>query len=160
MWRGLVLAALDRLDEAVHAFQAELSGSDRGQVYSQECAANTWYALGAVRGRQRDFPAADAAFQRALAVAPGHLFSMAALGRPMPPLAAGDPRVTDAAIARAVALARGNRHADAARVYAEAIAAARVPSSGWILPVEPVLNAGARPDIWGRVLTLVQQRAT
>jgi hypothetical protein len=108
----------------------------------------------------RDFAAADAAFHRALAVAPAHVFSLAALGRPIPVFEPGDPRITDAAIARAVALVRGNRHGDAAQIYKEIVAGARVPNAGWILPVEPVLQAGARPDIWGEALTMVQQRAT
>jgi DNA-binding winged helix-turn-helix (wHTH) protein/Tfp pilus assembly protein PilF len=158
--RGLVLAAHDRLAEAVAAFEAELSAPDRGQVYARECAANTWYALGAVRLRQRDFSHAEAGFQRALDIAPAHLFSLAALGRPIPSLAPDDPRAADAGIARAIALVRGNRHVEAAQVYADTLASARAPNAGWILPVEPVLCPSARPDVWDPVLTSVQQRAT
>ena len=32
--------------------------------------------------------------------------------------------------------------------------------AGWILPVEPILNVSARPDLWSAALTLVQQRAS
>jgi len=133
---------------------------DGGHLHWQECAANAWYARGAVRLRQRDFTGAAAAFQRALAIAPSHLFAMAALGRPLPDLAPDDPRADEAGMARAVALARGNRHADAAHVYAGTLAVSKAPNAGWLLPVEPVLCAPGRPEIWAAVLTVVQQRAT
>jgi DNA-binding winged helix-turn-helix (wHTH) protein len=158
--RGLVLAALGRLEDAAAAFEAEISAPDRGQLYWQECAANTWYALGAIRLRRRDFTAADTAFHRALDIAPAHVFSLAALGRTIPAMGANDPRGTDAAIAKAIALARGNRHADAAQIYIDTVAAARAANAGWILPVEPVLHVAERPDVWSAVLTMVRQRAT
>jgi hypothetical protein len=62
-------------------------------------------------------------------------------------------------MARAIAMARGNRHAEAAQIYKDTLAAG-TPNAGWILPVEPVLHAAARPDLWRPVLTIVQQRAT
>src|SRR5205085_4085895 len=61
--RGLVLAAQNRLEEADAAFEAELAVRDGGHLHWQECAANAWYARGAVRLRQRDFTGAAAAFQ-------------------------------------------------------------------------------------------------
>lgn len=158
--RGLVLAAQDRLDEAGAAFDAELSAPDRGQLYWQECAANTWYARGAVRLRQRDVAGAEVAFRQALATAPGHLCSLAALGQTIPALAPGDPRAADAGIARAIVFARGNRHTEAVQIYKDTIGAAGHPNAGWILPVEPLLHAAARVEIWRPVLTLLQQRAT
>lgn len=158
--RGLVLAAQNRTEEAVRALETELAAPHHDQIYSQECLANTWYALGAIHLRQRAFPAADTAFHRALDIAPAHVYSMAALGRPIPDTAADDPRRVDAAIARAVALARGNRHTDAAATYANAVDAARASNAGWLLPVEPVLHPMMRPDAWASVLTKVQQNAT
>jgi DNA-binding winged helix-turn-helix (wHTH) protein len=158
--RGLVLAAQDHLDEAAAAFDAELTSPNSRQLYWQECAANTWYALGGVRLRQRTFADAEAAFHRALEIAPGHLFSMAALGMPVPERTGGDRHATDAAIAQAIARARGNRHAEAAQAYAAMLGAAYAPNAGWLLPVEPVLCPLARPDIWDPVLTDVQNRAS
>ena len=157
---GLVLAAQERLDEAVHEFRSELGGPDRGQIYSRECSANTWYALGAVYLRRGQVGEATAAFRRALEVAPGHFLSMAALGLPAPPLAPTDPRLLDAAIARSIALTRAGRHRDASEVYRDAVLSARAPHAGWILPVEPIIHAAARPDIWSDTLTIVQKRAT
>jgi len=158
--RGLVLAAQDRLDEAAAAFDKELSVPDRGQLYWQECVANTWYALGGIRLRQRDVAGAESAFRQAIAIAPAHAFSLAALGEPLPELPPEDPRRVDVGIARAIALARGNRHAEAAHVYRDTITAATAPNAGWLLPVEPLLYVSGRPDIWRPVLTIVQQRAT
>ena len=158
--RGLVLAARDQLDEAGRAFDTELATPDHGQLYWQECASNTWYAIGAIRLRQRDFAGAEAGFRRALEIAPGHLFSLAALGLPIPDRDPRDRWWADAALARAVAMARGNRHHDAAQIYADTIAAARFPNTGWTLPVEPLLRVQAHQDVWARVLTIVEQRAT
>lgn len=156
---GLVLAARGQLDEACRQFTCELSGLDAGQVYAHECAANTWYALGACHLRQRRVSDAHAAFTRALDVAPGHLFSKAALGVTLPACDGSDPRRVDAAIAQAIALARAGRHAEAAAAYDAALTSAPSPGAGWILPVEPVLDAGARPEIWGDLLTAVVRRA-
>ena len=62
--RGLVLAEQGHLEDAIAEFTRELSGPDYGQIYSRECAANCWYAIGAVRLRQGDLTGADAAFRR------------------------------------------------------------------------------------------------
>jgi hypothetical protein len=116
--------------------------------------------------RQRNVAGAEAAFHRALEMAPAHLFSLAALGPAFANASAGcttnlaDTRSTDSAIAHAIALARGNRHEEAARMYAETVAGSRAANAGWILPVEPILHPTARPDIWAPVLATVRQRAT
>ena len=54
----------------------------------------------------------------------------------------GGPYVRDmeAALGQAIVLARGNRNAEAARVYGDAIAHAPRGSVGWLLPVEPLLH--------------------
>ena len=157
--RGLVLAAQERLPEAEDEFTAELAGPNREQIYWRECAANTWYARGAIRARQGQIRDANAAFERALQVAPAHLFSLAALGRPLPTVAPDDPRALNAGIARAIALTRGNRHREAAEAYREAIATSRAAHAGWILPVEPILHASARPEVWNDMLAVIRERA-
>ena len=158
--RGLVLAAQERLAEAEDEFVAELAGSDRGQLYWRECAANTWYARGAVRARRGQIRDANAAFERALEIAPGHLFSLAALARPLPALAPADPRAANVVVARSVALARAGRHRDAAEIYRGALASGHRAHAGWILPVEPILHVSARTDIWDDILAIVRERAT
>ena len=66
----------------------------------------------------------------------------------------------DAALGQAIVLARGNRNADAARVYAAAIAQAPRGSVGWLLPVEPLLHPLGHREIWDEALTMIRVRAT
>ena len=158
--RGSVYAQQERLDDADEEFAAELANPDRGQLYWRECAANTWYSRGAIyvrRGLVRD---ATAAFEQALQVEPGHFYSLAALGRQLPALPPHDPRAINLGIARAIALTRAGRHPDAAEVFRAAVAASRLPNAGWLLPIEPILHAYARPEIWGDLLALIRDRAT
>jgi tetratricopeptide (TPR) repeat protein len=157
--RGLVLAAQRRDDAAAEAIERELSGAGSGQLYARECAANSWYALGAIRLRQRRRDDAASAFGRALAVVPGHRSTLAALGQTVPSFDRDDPRVLDAALARAAGLARAGRHADAALAYRTAVTNAPWPAAGWILPVEPLIDAGSRRADWAEALALVSRRA-
>jgi hypothetical protein len=93
-------------------------------------------------------------------VAPGHLYSIAALDLSIPTMGREDPRVVDSAIARAIALTRAGRHRDAAQIYRDAVVSTNAPNAGWILPVEPILHTARRPEIWREALAIVQQRAT
>jgi DNA-binding winged helix-turn-helix (wHTH) protein/Tfp pilus assembly protein PilF len=171
---GLVLAAHDRLDEAATAFRRELSCADSGHLYARECAANTWYALGAVLLRQRKRKHAEDAFTRVLTIAPGHVSAAAVLrGEAASVLsnpasafaeAPADKKTglhrMDAALSEAIVLARGNRHADAARVYREAVAQMPPGPAGWLLPVEPLLHPLAHREIWADALAMIRIRAT
>ena len=156
---GLVLAAQDRLDEAMRAFESELGVPDHGQLYARERAANTWYARGAVHLRRAEHDAATMSFRHALEIGPAHYCAMAALGLPIPDPSSG-PGVVDAATARAVALARQGRHSAAAESYVNALNTVPGSHLGRILRVEPILHVSARPEIWSAALTIVQQRAS
>lgn len=46
-FKGLLLFARGSTDEAMAAFDRELALEARGQIYARECAANTWYTIGA-----------------------------------------------------------------------------------------------------------------
>jgi DNA-binding winged helix-turn-helix (wHTH) protein len=153
---GLVLAAHGRLEEATAALKRELSWADSGQLYAREAAANTWYALGALSLRQRKRQEAEAAFMRALTLAPHHVPATAALRSEMPSSATG----IDLVIGEAIVLAQRQRHADAARVYLDGVSKAPPGSAGWQLPVEPTLNALAHREIWDASLTMIRVRAT
>ena len=153
---GLVLAAHGRLDEAMAALKRELSWADSGQLYARTCAANTGYALGALLRRQRKSHEAEAAFTSALTIAPHHVSATAAL-RGEVPISAGP---MEAAVGQAIMLVHRQRHADAARVYREAVASAPRASAGSLLPVEPTLNPHAQRDVWGDVLTMLRLRAS
>jgi tetratricopeptide (TPR) repeat protein len=151
-----VLAAQGRLEDSEAAFKRELSWVDSGQVYARQNASNTWYALGALCLRQRKRREAEAAFTRALTIAPLHPFATAALRGEVPSSA----KPMDAAIGQAIILALRHRHADAARVYREAVAREPSGPAGYQLPVEPTLNALAHRDVWDDVLALIRMRAT
>ena len=153
---ALVLAAHDRLDAAAGEAMRELAWADSGQLYARECAANTWYALGAIRLRQQKRTEADAAFARALTISPGHVSALAALRGTVPAAA----RATDAFVGQAIVLARGNRHADAARVYHDAVAHTPPGAAGWQLPVEPMLNPRAHGELWAPALAVIRDRAS
>jgi tetratricopeptide (TPR) repeat protein len=143
------------LDEAVKELQRELTWADSGQLYAQKCAANTWYALGAVYLRQQKRAEADAAFKRALTIYPRHVSAASVLHGKVPASASG----FDAALGQAIVLARGGRHADAARVYQDAVLQTSSGSAGWLLPMEPILNPLAHPEAWAKALALIANRA-
>jgi DNA-binding winged helix-turn-helix (wHTH) protein len=153
---GLLLATHGRLDEATAALKRELLWADSGQLYARACAANTWYALGALCRRQRKQREAEAAFTRALTIAPLHVSATAAL-RGEVPTTAGPMEM---AIGEAIMLVHRERHADAARVYREAVARAPRGSAGSLLPVEPTLNPHARREVWADALAMIRARAT
>ena len=163
---GLVLAAHGRLDEAAAELRRELPSAESGQLYARECAANTWYAIGAVSLRQQKRTEATAAFKRALTIAPHHVPATAVLYGKPPILPNGPPkggpyvRDMEAALGRAIVLARGNRNADAARVYGDAIAQTPRGSLGWLLPVEPLLHPLGHREIWDEALTMIRVRAS
>jgi DNA-binding winged helix-turn-helix (wHTH) protein/Tfp pilus assembly protein PilF len=66
----------------------------------------------------------------------------------------------DAAFVEASRLVLAGFHPDAARLVEVAIAAAPDGSSaGWTLPVEPLLDAGRRPDVWATALARLRTRS-
>jgi tetratricopeptide (TPR) repeat protein len=154
--RGLIHAAHNRFDAAVGELMRELPSADCGQVYARECGANTWYALGAVHARQGRHAEATAAFERALAIAPFHVAAAASLRGEV----RASANVMERALGESIVLARSNRHQDAARVYRDALVQQPPGFAGWMLPVEPLLNPLARPEIWGESVALVRVRAT
>jgi tetratricopeptide (TPR) repeat protein len=179
---GLIHLARGDEARALDEFERELSFEAAGHLYARECAANTWYAVGALELR-RDRPAdARAAFARATERVAAHPLARVGLA------AAGDESRTralagrehatqavvqaqdanastvrspvDAAIVRAALLAAAGADAEAARIVDEALSIAPVGSSGWLIPIEPLLNVAARPDTWARALAHLRNRAT
>jgi DNA-binding winged helix-turn-helix (wHTH) protein len=176
---GLIHLARGDDARAVEAFERELSFEPAGHLYARECAANTWYAVGALRLRQDRLADARVAFARATERVASH--PMARVG-----LAAADTRSAkaraerergaiaqdrtamafaerspvDAAIFQAAQLVAAGDHAGAARIVDEALAGAPAGNAGWLLPIEPLLNVAARPDTWARALAHLRNRAT
>jgi DNA-binding winged helix-turn-helix (wHTH) protein len=164
--RGLVLAAHGDIDDALAEFERELAEMPHGHVYARESSANTWYAIGVMHLRRRQRAAAARAFQTALTFVPGHALALVGLsaagGAAVPPreaIATAREGQFDAVIVQAAAFALQAKHADAARVCAEALDAAGAGPAGWPLPVEPLLYVSAQPDAWAGVLATLRARA-
>jgi tetratricopeptide (TPR) repeat protein len=158
--RGLILAAGGDPRGAVACFDEEMAAGGTGHIYAREFAVNALVAAGFTQLARKDSPAASAAFTQVLAEAADHpkalvgVYAVAALGGDQRALAAART-ATESAIA---ALARGERHAEAALVAAGAqivrgrideavegldrlLATAPAGPAGWIIPVDPMLAA-------------------
>ena len=164
----LGLIHLSRQDDAqaVAEFDRELANEPIGHLYSRECCANTWYAIGACHLRHGRMADAVAAFDRTLQRVPKH--ALAQLGRAVaagatPPSAGASLRPASGSMDEAVYLAAGHviagSHEAAARVVNEALSAAPTSNAAWLLPVEPLLNVGAAPEVWAPTLARLRARA-
>lgn len=163
--KGLLCLARGGIDEAQAAFDRELALESRGQLYARECCANTWYAKGACYMRTGDLPAARKAFGQAMSRVPGHPMARAGLaildGSDRIDFAAGDDSSPDFdhTMARAALLVARGDVAGAVTLMHAALAAAPPGSTGWTIPVEPLLRVQDQPGLWAPVLTLLRQRA-
>lgn len=153
----LTLAAGDTAGALGH-FECELAHEGSGHLYARECAANSWYAIGAARFHEGDRPGARAAFREALTRVSAHPLARAALGEsPLTPLSP-----VDAAIAAAVGrAARGDDDAAALEAFAleQALADAAPGNAGWLLSVEPMLRVWSRSDVWAGARMRSRRRA-
>jgi hypothetical protein len=70
-----------------------------------------------------------------------------------------DANAVDAAIVKASALALEGKHGEAALLCGEALAHAEPGPAGWLLPVDPLLNATVHRDAWADTLAMVRDRA-
>ena len=83
---GLIHLARGDHDRALDHFERELAREGDGHLYARECAANTWYAIGALQLRQHRSADATAAFEQSLARVSRHPLAHVGLA------AAGTPR--------------------------------------------------------------------
>ena len=169
---GLIHLAHGDETSALEEFERELSFESGGHLYARECAANTWYAIGALRLRQGRRADAGAAFARAIERVPTHPMArvgLVAAGSPDtvgPPLfdrGTGQPGhrtpSVDATVFQAAQLVVAGVHSEAARILDEALAGAAAGNAGWLLPIEPLLHVTAHPDSWARALAHLRNRA-
>ncbi len=172
---GLVRLARGDEQEALDAFQRELAFETGGQLYARECAANTWYAIAALRLRQGRRSTAIGAFEQALERVPGHVLAMAGLSMACDSsenreaLRAGIERrlaqlhdaglVVDAAMGRAALAVGAGGAADAAPILDHALSAAPGGSAGWLIPLDPLLNIPAHEPLFSQVLARLRTRA-
>lgn len=175
--RGLIHLARGAEEAALADFERELSYEAAGHLYGRECCANTWYAIGVLRARQDRMAEARHAFAQAIARVAAHPLAhltlaaaSAASGDPHVAAAGADARarvaragsrlpVVEAALCRAAELTLRGDHAGAADTAAAALAAAPPGSAGWLIPVEPLLNAAAHPQAWAAALERLRVRA-
>ena len=169
---GLIHLARGDQTRALEEFKRELSFEHAGQLYARECAANTWYAIGALRLRQGQRVDARAAFAHAIERVARHpmahvgLVAAGSLDRIAPPPVDTDtgqsgrrtPAV-DAAVFRAARLVVAGAHTEAADIVDDALTSAGAGNAGWLLPIEPLLHVAAHPDIWARALAHLRNRA-
>ena len=167
---GLVLLARGDEAAALAEFQKELEGEKSGHLYARECCANTCYAIGALRLRQRKKEEAQHAFAQALERVPNHRLVMMVMTAPSlsslgSRLGSGAVSVStqgsfDEQFGAALAADLMGQTALAAKVIDAALAAAPSGSAGWLTPVEPLLNVSANPDVWAPVLARLRARAS
>ena len=172
---GLVHLGRGHEATAIDAFRRELTFERSGQLFARECAANTFYAIGALdlrRGKRAD---AAAAFQQALDRIPVHLLAMiglsiardpgegqeelmAAIHRRIDRLMAGG-LVVEAAMGRAALAVVAGGPGDAALLLDEALSVAPGGNAGWLIPVDPLLNVLGHESAFSHVLARLRTRA-
>ena len=161
--KGLLCLARGADGEAKAFLQAELAFEPLGHLYGRETAANTRYATGALRFRQGDKTGAQEAFEQAIARVPAHPMAHAGLGLLAPggevKAATTPSNPADAAMARAVALVAAGDAAGAAQLVEAALRSAPAGNSGWLVPIEPMLNIQRDRAAWVSALRLLRVRA-
>jgi DNA-binding winged helix-turn-helix (wHTH) protein len=157
---GLIALAAGETPRALEWFDRELRNEESGHLYARECAANTWYAIGATRWRQGDVDHARAGFHECLRRVPTHPFARAVLGIDSSPVLQRS-RV-DSAVANAIrCVGRNDIHGcdgEAANIECALLQTA-TGNAGWLLPLEPMLKISSRPEPWRNVLARLRSRA-
>lgn len=157
--RGLIHLAAGDQKSALADFERELETSAAPHLYARECAANTWYAIGAVYRRQGRREDAAAAFGEALARTPAHPMARAALGQRARTEADG-ASLMEIVTVRAAHLALIGQAAEAARTVDQMLAFAPPGNAAWLLPVEPIFHVSSAPENWAPALARLRTRAS
>lgn len=155
---GLIQLAFGHKAEAMAAFQRELDQEHSGHLYAKEVAANTWYAIGAMRFHAGERDDAQEAWFECVKRVPKHPWARAALTE----TPASTSTAVDAAIAQAISLCvtDDQRWFQSARPAVErALVEAPAGNAGWLLPVEPMLRLASHEDPWLGVLGKLRARA-
>jgi DNA-binding winged helix-turn-helix (wHTH) protein/Tfp pilus assembly protein PilF len=168
---GLVCLARGDEARALREFERELAFEAAGQLYARECCANTWHAIGAIALRNGRDDDAAVAFTEALKRVPQHMLATVGLvalhqdPSRSPSLEGLAARFSDAgfvieaAMARAALLVVGHAPEQAARLLDTTLEQAPAGSACWTVPVEPLLQVSAHPEIWRTVLARLRSRA-
>ena len=168
---GLLRCAQGDESSALEEFTRELALKERAHIYTARARANAWCAIAGVRLRQTQTAPALAALARVLAIMPRHPVAMAAraaitrdaaaktgLERRLSELRAGGA-IFEAAFADATFDVLTGQPEQAAALLHGALDLQPMDSSGWTIPVDPLLHVGAAPGHWDPVLALLGSRA-
>jgi tetratricopeptide (TPR) repeat protein len=169
---GMLLLARGDEAGAMTEFELELAAEHAGHLYARECCANTWYAIGAMRLQQNRPADAAEAFRQAIQRVARHPMAQVGLASLARKGLAGmqsdhtapaeQPRGAnsiEAVMGHAAELAMRGGHSDAALLVDRALRDAPAGNAGWVLPIEPLLRVHAQPEVWGRPLALLRDRA-
>lgn len=165
---GLLRLSAGDAAEARTCFERELAQEASGHLYARECCANTWYALGALAIREGRAAVAQQAFDEALGRNPEHVLARvarAAITGAADDVAApssSDRLAAERALGRALRLLMDDGPVAGTRAAAaidEMLSEAPTGSAAWWLPLEPMLQPLAHPDVWGPVLARLRNRA-
>jgi DNA-binding winged helix-turn-helix (wHTH) protein/Flp pilus assembly protein TadD len=166
--KGLLCLARGNVDQALEFFRRELALEVRGHIYAQECCANTWYAIGVCLMYRGDHDGAREAFRQAEQRVPGHPMAMLGLeildGVPWDPasVASFDPELPmpgERLLVLVVRMSRAGDRAGAASLLAMAMSMPTHASTGWMIPIEPLLGVQQSPDLYAGVLRQLSDRA-
>jgi DNA-binding winged helix-turn-helix (wHTH) protein len=168
--RGLLRLSRGDDSNAFDDFERELASEHAGQLYARECAANTWYAIGALQLRRGRKEEACAAFTRATARVALHPMAHVALAAAglldhassaaAPSFASGRSiPLVEAAMTQAAQRVLAGDHDSAGRVLADALANAPPGNAGWTVPIEPLLQVAGNPAAWTLALARLRNRA-
>ena len=167
---GLVLLARGDEDGALVEFERELAAEASGHLYARECCSNTCYAIGALRLRRQQTTEAQQAFAQALERVPNHRLVLAVM-KAQTVATVGtvtsvmlsevfEDRPFDDKLGAAIAMSLTGYTASAqSQVVLGALVSAPPGNAGWLLPVEPLLNVSAKPNVWAPVLARLRTRA-
>jgi DNA-binding winged helix-turn-helix (wHTH) protein len=182
--RGLIYLARGDEERAITELQEELACESAGHLYSRECCANTWYAIGAIRRRQGRRDESTAAFRGALERVAAHPMALVALHDDQLPVGgpetSGGPKRSVAlpsdvaqtgslpvdldpiniALVQAAALVLRGTTAEAAHLVTNALVESPPGNGAWLLPIEPLIHAGQHPDVWATALAHLRNRAS
>jgi hypothetical protein len=177
--RGLLLAARGDSSAALTSLDAESATDASGHIYAREFVLNARVAAGFLQLTMNDASAAAKTFQLALGEAPGH--PRATLGLYAVATRGADRRGCEAARSAAehavAELMRGERHVEAALVSAgqrivegqtaaamkmldRMLADAPAGPAGWIIPVDPMLEAVRLAPGYPELLAKLAARAS
>ncbi len=176
---GLLCMAQGRKEDGRSAFDRELALESLGHLYAREVCAQVWYAKGADRYLEGEYPAAQAAYAEVFTRVPHHplahagMFLIARRHGRVPPgttlddleiwkrsaVPVGAPGWFEREMAAAVVLVDDGKHSEAAQLLHTALGAAPPGNSGWHIPLDLLLQVQKNKPAWRHTLARLHTRA-